>query len=144
MGIDDIVLDSSAIVAFHAKEKYSDWVDKTLAHYLRFNILDTTPYEVFNALNVYRIRGLVNAQEYHALTNEAKAFLKDCIVHGYGEVIDSALKIASDTNTAIYDSAQVALAKRLRCGLLTLDINLYNKLEHFPALRNLLTVPMNS
>ena len=144
MGIEEIVLDSSAIVAMQVKEEYSTWVMNKLSGYFSFDILELTPYEVFNALSTYKRRGMLNNDRYRDIINNTKDFLDDCNVYGYDKVLYSALAISADSKIALYDSAYIALASKLRCKLLTVDLALYNKLSEFPALKELLVTPLNN
>ncbi len=141
MGIEDIVLDASAIVALVAKEKYGDWIDKHLKKYFRFHVLDLTAYEAMNAINDYRLRGEISRDKYYAINKQIAEFLSDCKRHPYDEIIDPALEITADAGIALYDSAYLALADKLGCRLLTVDINLYNRLEKSKELRELLMAP---
>ncbi len=141
MGIEDIVLDASMIVAFQVKEKYGKWVGEQLSHYFRFHILEITPYEMFNAIHIYNRRKELSQKEFVRLIDEAYKFLADCRVHTYHEVYSVMLKLSTLTGAAVYDSAYIALARKLQCKLLTVDLALYNKLSKFPDFQNVLIVP---
>ncbi len=144
MGIEDIVLDSSVIVADAAKERFQGWAETSIKNAERVHILDLAYYEVVNALNTYYRRDLMNTKAYVETVRKALDFLNTCQLHEYSEALESAIRIGLETNVPIYDSAYISLAQKLRCKLLTVDLALYAKLSAFPDIQKILLVPTNN
>ena len=86
----------------------------------------------------------MDTREYTETIQKTLDFLDNCQHHEYFEALDSAIKIGLETGVPIYDSAYIALAKKLGCKLLTVDFALYNKLSKYPGIQKTLIVPSNN
>jgi predicted nucleic acid-binding protein len=66
-------------------------------------------------------RGLISREAALEIAGEVLQLFKTLEVYSYREVLPDALEIALEKRVTVYDSAYVALAKKLGATLLTLD-----------------------
>ncbi|MGC9050900.1 type II toxin-antitoxin system VapC family toxin [Pyrobaculum sp.] len=116
-----IVADASAIAALYLPEKLSEEVEKALAGAHSVSSLDLAAYEVLNVVWKHARRGLISREAALEIAGEVLQLFKTLEVYSYREVLPDALEIALEKGVTVYDSAYVALAKKLGATLLTLD-----------------------
>ncbi|AET32256.1 type II toxin-antitoxin system VapC family toxin [Pyrobaculum ferrireducens] len=116
-----IVADASAIAALYLPEKLSEEVEKALAGADSVSSLDLAAYEVLNVVWKRARRGLISREAALEIAGEVLQLFKTLEVYSYREVLPDALEIALERGVTVYDSAYVALAKKLGATLLTLD-----------------------
>ncbi|MGC8994718.1 MAG: type II toxin-antitoxin system VapC family toxin [Pyrobaculum sp.] len=116
-----IVADASAIAALYLPEKLSEEVEKALAGADSVSSLDLAAYEVLNVVWKHARRGLISREAALEIAGEVLQLFKTLEVYSYREVLPDALEIALEKRVTVYDSAYVALAKKLGATLLTLD-----------------------
>jgi predicted nucleic acid-binding protein len=116
-----IVADASAIAALYLPEKLSEEVEKALAGADSVSSLDLAAYEVLNVVWKHARRGLISREAALEIAGEVLQLFKTLEVYSYREILPDALEIALEKRVTVYDSAYVALAKKLGATLLTLD-----------------------
>ncbi len=125
-----IVADASAIAALYLPEELSEEVEKALAGAHSVSSLDLAAYEVLNVVWKHARRGLISREAALEIAGEVLQLFKTLEVHSYWEVLPDALEIALEKGVTVYDSAYVALAKKLGAALLTLDRQIAQVFPH--------------
>ena len=127
--LDKVVLDSSAIVALFFKEKYSDWVEKIVAKASELLTVDLAIAEVTNAA-WKRVFIFSESQKVvrDALENAINFILNVCHVFSSVELYKDAFEDSLKLKIPVYDTLFLSLARRLKCGLVTLDKKFIKKI----------------
>jgi Predicted nucleic acid-binding protein, contains PIN domain len=129
MSTEEIVVDSSVVIALVTPESASERVSRKLADYDYFHILDLNYYEVANGIGVKVVRKELTKKEgIEAFTNAVKV-MDLYAIHNFSEIIANAIAISLETGITSYDGAFIALAREIDAKLLTLDAKLAAKLR---------------
>jgi predicted nucleic acid-binding protein len=126
---DEVVVDSSVIIALVTLEERSDWAEQKMSEHDYFHVLDLNYYEVANAIKC-KISNKFPSKDARAAWSEAVKLMNLSALHSFSEIIDDAFAVASDLGITVYDAAFLSLADRLDAPFLTLDVTLAKKLEN--------------
>ncbi|MBS7645529.1 MAG: type II toxin-antitoxin system VapC family toxin [Candidatus Bathyarchaeia archaeon] len=134
----EAVLDASAIAALYTPEAHSGWVRDAVRRHRRFHILDLTFYEVSNALwKKLLLREMKGSEMDRALRGAWKFMDTLCLTHSHKEVRERSLEASIRYALTIYDSSYLALAENLGVKLITVDMDLHERLRETPLDRML-------
>jgi predicted nucleic acid-binding protein len=131
---ESIVIDASVVIKWFVNEEYTDKSLKLLEDYLNAKItiysVQLMPYEVINALRYNPIIGRDDlVQIGYALSKFQIAFYP--LLDG---LYESAISVAMDSGTTVYDAAYLALAISMKSPLYTSDQKFMNKLgDRYPV-----------
>jgi len=125
----DAILDSSTIVALVAPERYSEWARSKIRNYEYFHALDSSFYEVANAIE-YKVPKELDTKDAIEIFRKAEKMMNLFTVHTFSESTTDLLKKALELKITAYDAAFLSLSDKLKMPFLTLDIKLAKKLEH--------------
>lgn len=115
-----IAIDASALTKFLLKEEGWDIV----IQYLRCGTIspDLVVKEVANAIWRRCMQGEITSKEVKAMLKALKEIIGKAVkIEDENKYLEEGLKIAFHQNITIYDSLYIALAKRKRLKLLTVD-----------------------
>jgi len=115
-----IAIDASALTKFLLKEEGWDVVIR----YLRCGTIspDLVVKEAANAIWRRHVRGEITPETVKAMLKALKEIIGKAVkIEGEDEYLEEGLKIAFRQKITIYDSLYIALAKRKRLKLLTVD-----------------------
>ncbi len=126
---DEVIVDSSVIIAFVTLEEHSDWASQKMGEHSFFHILDLNYYEVANGLR-YKTSDKFTIKDAKMAWLKATKLMSLFAQHNLSEIIDDAFVVASNLNTSVYDAAFLSLAEKLNMSFLTLDEKLAKKLEN--------------
>jgi predicted nucleic acid-binding protein len=124
----EAVVDSSVIVARYVPEIHSEWALQKMSEFEYFHVLDLNYYEVANALK-HKTPKSLTSKDAQAAFSKAVKLMNLFYIHNFSEIIDNALKVASNLNITVYDAAFLSLTEKLNLKLLTLDKKLAKELE---------------
>lgn len=122
------VVDNSIAVKWFVPEIHSDSAVRLLNSVHRMTAPDLLPVEFANALWKKVREGTINLLEAVALLPELER--QPITLEPGGELLASALELATSHNRTVYDSLYVALALREGCQLVTADRKLFNALAN--------------
>jgi len=93
--------------------------------------LELVYYEVANAIwKKYKKLKIIGRKEAYEAVDKALDTLKYLIkTYPYSELLKESFKTAEELNITVYDAAYIALAKKLNAKFITLDEELYRRLE---------------
>jgi len=131
LNIKKAVIDSSVLVAVLTPEEYSKWAEEILGKVDEWVSLELVYYEVANAIwKKYKKLKIIGRKEAYEAVDKALDTLKYLIkTHPYSELLKESFKTAEELNITVYDAAYIALAKKLNAKFITLDEELYRRLE---------------
>ncbi len=110
---DEVIVDSSVIVAFVTLEEHSDWASQKMGEHSFFHILDLNYYEVANGLR-YKTSDKFTIKDAKMAWLKATKMMSLFAMHNFSEVIDDAFALASNLNISVYDAA---FHRRARCPI---------------------------
>ncbi len=131
MNIKKAVIDSSVLVAVLTPEEYSEWAEEILDKVDEWISPELVYYEVANAIwKKYKKLKVIGRKEAYEAIDKALDTLKHIIkTYSYSELLKESFKTADELNITVYDAVYIALAKKLNAKFITLDEELYRRLE---------------
>ncbi|MEK9143570.1 MAG: type II toxin-antitoxin system VapC family toxin [Patescibacteria group bacterium] len=131
-----LVVDASVILAaIFPQEAYKRhammFIDQSMRSAKKFIAPSILLYEIFNAVRSAILSKRITGEEAQTILSAYKTIEPTYV--DFSILSESALKIALESNTSIYDAAYAALAYAREYSMCTLDKKLIQKLKVLPV-----------
>lgn len=133
-----LVVDASVAAGWFANEEYSEAATSILSNKNDLHVPDFFYLEMDNVVCKWAQRGIVTLPEGEEIRAAVRAVPMRS--HPFGDLLDTAWRMANRTRRSVYDCAYVALAAALGGRMITADRRLYDALARGPLRKSVMWV----